>query len=156
MHGARARKRTTRTAAHLRCAALSSLALPIPAAARADRERPRYVTDGDTFRLESGERFRIGGIDTSETHVDQSKCRAELAPGVAGATRAQALLYGRIVGIERLGRSYNRTVASVTLDGRDVADNLVRMGVAQRWQRPQPKVGWCGATRRKPKKGRRQ
>jgi hypothetical protein len=154
MHGARARQRPTRAAAHSRCAALSSLALPILAAAPAGRERIRYVTDRDTFRLRSGERIPIAGIHAAEAHVDRTKCRAELALGVAAATRARALLDGRIVGFECVGRSYNRTVARVMLDSRDVADILVRMGVSQRWLRHQPKPDWCGATRRKRNKSR--
>ena len=155
MRGARARQRTALAAAHSRCAALSSLALPILAAAPADRERIRSFIDSDTFRLDSGERFRIAVIDAPETHVDQAKCRAELALGVAAPLRTRALLDGRIVGIEPVGRNYNRTVASVTLDGRDVAGVLVRMGVAQQWLRHQPKPDCSGATRRKPRKSRR-
>jgi micrococcal nuclease len=32
---------------------------------------PWSLTDGDTFRLESGERIRIAGIDAPETHRNQ-------------------------------------------------------------------------------------
>ncbi|WCM26005.1 hypothetical protein NDN01_18540 [Sphingomonas sp. QA11] len=35
-----------------------------------------WVTEGDTFRLESGERIRMAGIDASETHRDPSDARA--------------------------------------------------------------------------------
>ena len=105
----------------------------------------RYVTDGDTFRLTSGERIRIAGIDAPETHADQAKCRAELALGEAAATRARALLERREVTIVRVGRSYNRTVAMVALDGRDLAGLLVAAGVARWWPTHSPKPDWCGA-----------
>lgn len=35
----------------------------------------RHVTDGDTFRLTSGERIRISGIDAPETQPGQASGR---------------------------------------------------------------------------------
>ena len=118
-------------------------ALLLIAAAPAERAQVRYVTDGDTFRLTSGERIRIAGIDAPETHADQARCRAELVLGEAAATRARALLDGRTVTIVRVGRSYNRTVARVTLAGRDLATELVASDVARWWPRGAPKPDWC-------------
>ena len=43
--------------------------------------RIAYVTDGDTFRLESGERIRIAGIDAPELHRNQAKCAREVERG---------------------------------------------------------------------------
>lgn len=108
-----------------------------------DRGVVRYVTDGDTFRLASGERIRIAGIDAPETHRDQAHCAAEIALGDAAARRARAIIDGRQVGIVRVGRSYNRTVATVTLDGRDVADMFMDLGIARAWPRGRPKPDWC-------------
>lgn len=84
-------------------AAASSLLLS--GASPADQGRVRYVTDGDTFRLESGERIRIAGIDAPETHTDQAKCAAELALGEAASARARALLDHRTVTFERSGKA---------------------------------------------------
>lgn len=53
------------------------------------------------------------------------------------------LLDGRNVTIMRVGRSYNRTVARVTLAGRDVGSELVATGVARWWPRWQRKPDWC-------------
>ena len=114
------------------------------ASAHAETGRIRYVTDGDTFRLESGERIRIANIDAPETHTDQAKCRAEIVLGEAAAERARGLLDHRTVTFERVGRSYNRTVARVTLDGRDLGERLVTMGVARPWPHHKPKPDWCG------------
>ncbi len=60
-------------------------ALLLIAAAPPDQGRVGYVIDGDTFRLESGERIRIAGIDAAETQAGQAKCRAEIALGRAAA-----------------------------------------------------------------------
>jgi endonuclease YncB( thermonuclease family) len=108
----------------------------------------RYVTDGDTFRLTTGERIRIAGIDAPETHADQAKCAAELRRGRAATAQARRLLDRRSVTIERVGRSYNRTVAEVRVDGRDLATMLVKAGAARWWPRGQAKPDWCGGARR--------
>lgn len=133
----------------LRALALSVLvaATPMPApAGAADRDdsgRVAWVTDGDTFRLESGERIRIAGIDAPETHRDQARCAGETLLGLRAKDRATALLAGREVTFRRVGRSYRRTVASVVLDGHDLGTELVRIGVAAWWPRGRPKPDWC-------------
>ncbi|WP_256215318.1 thermonuclease family protein [Sphingobium sp. AP50] len=103
----------------------------------------RYVTDGDTFRLTSGERIRIADIDAPETHVRQAKCAREIEKGRAATAKARALLDGRRVRFQPVGRSYNRVVARVSLEGRDVGDTLVAMGAARAWLRRHPKPDWC-------------
>ena len=118
-------------------------ALLLIAAAPPEVAQIRYVTDGDTFRLTSGERIRIAGIDASETRADQAKCAAELALGETAKARVTTLLDGRTVGIERVARSYHRTVAKVTLAGRDLATILVAWRVARWWPRSAPKPDWC-------------
>ncbi len=90
-------------ASMLRALALSVLiaATPMPALAGAadydDSGRVAWVTDGDTFRLESGERIRIAGIDAPETHRDQARCAGETLLGLRAKDRATALLAGREV-----------------------------------------------------------
>lgn len=111
--------------------------------ARSAHGTVRYVTDGDTFRLKSGERIRIANIDAPETQSRQAKCRVEIERGEAASRQARLLLEGRAVTFERVGRSYNRTVARVRLDGRDVGATLIAMGAARPWLRHQPKPDWC-------------
>lgn len=125
----------------------SCAALLLIAAASPDQGRVGYVIDGDTFRLESGERIRIAGIDTPETQKGQAKCRAEIVLGRSATALARTLLDGQIVTIDRVGRSYNRTVARVTLAGRDVGSELVASGIARWWPRRQPKPDWCARSR---------
>lgn len=123
--------------------AILLLTLTASGVARDAMGKVAWVTNGDTFRLESGERIRIAGIDAPETQPGNAKCRHELVLGAAAGDRARALLLGRRVGVERVGRSYNRTVARVRLDGRDLAAELVRIGVARYWPRGTSKPGWC-------------
>jgi len=67
----------------LRVLALSVLiaATPIPSPAGAadghDSGRVAWVTDGDTFRLESGERIRIAGIDARKRIATRPNARAK-------------------------------------------------------------------------------
>lgn len=94
-------------------------------------ERIAWVSDGDTVRLASGERIRIAGIDAAESDPRNAKCAAELARGRRATRDATALLKGKAVTVTRVGRSYNRTVAKLRLDGRDVAATLVAAGIAR-------------------------
>jgi len=138
-----------RTLTRLACvlASLSSVAL-VAASEGQVTGVVRYVTDGDTFRLESGERIRIADIDAPETHRDQARCAQEIAKGKASADAVRALLDHRSVRFFRLGRSYDRTVARVTLGNRDLGGLLIEMGVARPWLRGQAKPDWCaGAVR---------
>jgi len=128
------------------------LALLTVAAGPPDKGRIRYVTDGDTFRLESGERIRIAGIDAPESDPRQAKCPAEIVLGKAAGARAGALIDRRDVVFVRVGRSYKRTVARVTFEGRDLATELVDLGIARWWPRGVAKPDWCaiaGATDRR-------
>lgn len=130
------------------CLALAMTnAASLTAAARPVSGRIAWVTDGDTFRLESGERIRIAGIDAPETHRDHARCAAEIALAQRATDRATLLLAGRAVTFRRVGRSYARTVAIVTIDGRDLGAELVRAGIAAWWPRGRPKPDWCGPQR---------
>jgi len=101
------------------------------------------VIDGDTFRLDSGERIRIAGIDSPESQPGNAKCASEIVRGKAATQTAIALLKGRTVRFVRVGRSYARTVARVEVDGRDLGTTLVANGVADWWPRGKPKPDWC-------------
>ena len=120
--------------------------LLMPASVSAKTGRVRYVTDGDTFRLESGERIRIAGIDAPETHADQAHCGRELARGRISAERSCGMINGRDVRFERVGSSYNGTVARVWIGDRDPGRALVAVGAARWWQRFTTKLDWCGTS----------
>lgn len=126
-------------------AILASLALSVSPSALAQKAalRVAYVTDGDTFRLTTGERIRIAGIDAPEIHEGQARCRLEIERGLTASRALRAMIDDQIVTIERVGRSYNRTVARVRFQGRDLAVDLVRRDIARPWPRRSPKPNWC-------------
>lgn len=126
------------------------LTMTVPGAAAGPRPpyetvsgRVASVTDGDTFRLGSGERIRIADIDAPESQRGQAKCSAELSRGRAASSRARAMLAGQAVSFVRVGKSYKRTVARVRIEGHDLGEMLVEAGVAQPWLRGMPKPDWC-------------
>lgn len=124
-------------------AAAAALILLSAPAAGAGQARVAYVTDGDTFRLTTGERIRIAGIDAPEIHEGQAHCRLEIERGLESARQLRAMIDGQAVTIVRVGHSYNRTVARITFEGRDLAAELVRRGIARPWPRRSPKPDWC-------------
>lgn len=104
-----------------------------------------YVIDGDTIWL-NREKIRIANIDTPE--IGEAKCDSELARGLEAKAALKALLNGREIIITRgdpkNGRmidKYGRTLALVSVDGKDVGETLVRLHHARPWtgkRRP-----WC-------------
>jgi micrococcal nuclease len=124
---------------------LLSAALAASTAAQAVRGHGRiaYVFDADTFRLDTGTRLRIAAIDAAETRADRAKCARELSIGKTQTERARALLDGRRVGYQVVGRNRDRLVAKVWLGRRDLGALLVRMGAARPWPRGAPKPDLC-------------
>ncbi len=104
-----------------------------------------YVYDGDTVALECGEASqrtaRVQGLDTPETK--DPRCEAERALGKKATLRLRALVAGGQVSYRGLGHDkYGRQLIRLKVDGVDVADTLVREGLAVRYSggaRPD----WC-------------
>lgn len=106
--------------------------------------RPHAI-DGDTLRDDAtGERFRLIRIDAPESGQG-ARCPAEAAlaqrathaarQAILGARQVQARLSGRI-------DRYGRTLASISLDGRDLAQLLLDQGLARPWTGR--REAWCG------------
>lgn len=107
------------------------------------------VSDGDTIRLCSGERVRLMGIDAPE-RAGSERCSARSRARLAGSRnpswcdhakgyRAQVelerLLTNGTVRIERHGQDvYGRTLARVTVNGRDAGEWLISKGLAKPWR----------------------
>lgn len=89
-----------------------------------------HITDGDTIRLEDGERIRILPIDTPE--ISHPRCENEFRLGLAAKARIAAIIAPAAdVSIIRHGKDrFGRTLAHVLADGRDVGDQLMREGIA--------------------------
>lgn len=106
------------------------------------------VSDGDTIRLCSGERVRLMGIDAPEL-VGSERCSTKSRARLAGsrnpswcdyskAERSRAALARFIargtVRVERHGLDrYRRTLARVTVNGRDAGEWLISLGLARPW-----------------------
>jgi micrococcal nuclease len=99
------------------------------------------VFDGDTFTL-GGERIRIADIDTPELRTPVCDAEKRLAR-LARLRLAQLLGDGSAVTLERrpLPDRYGRTLARVTVNGRDVSAVLIREGLAAPWEGK--RHSWC-------------
>jgi len=102
------------------------------------------VIDGDTFVLSDGERVRIENIDTAEM-PPRSQCPYERKMALAAKARLGELVRaGGPVTLHRGLRdrdAYDRLLRRVKAAGRDVGDQLVAEGLAQRWMGR--KASWC-------------
>ncbi|MBI4309155.1 MAG: thermonuclease family protein [Candidatus Omnitrophica bacterium] len=106
--------------------------------------RVAYVNDGDTIKLNNGERVRLIGIDTPETHDNQklskdvarrrTSRKTQLAMGEKAAGFTRALVQGRDVRLEydvERRDHYRRLLAYVYLsDGTFVNEKIIREGYA--------------------------
>lgn len=118
------------TLAYLLFAGFSDVALSSDLAGRAS------VIDGDTLEIH-GKRIRLWGIDAPES---SQLCRGEGSlPYRCGAKAANELdrfIAGRAVGCEAVSADrYGRTVATCSVSDVDLAEWLVRNGLAFDWPR---------------------
>lgn len=101
------------------------------------------VHDGDTIRTCAGERVRIANIDAPEMR-GSPKCQNRQRRGRPGwcnyplAIRSRdALIAFLRTGPARIERSgvdrYGRTLATISVGGRDAGDHLIATGLARRW-----------------------
>lgn len=117
--------------------------LAVIAAASANAETRCRALDGDTY-ICRGERIRLENVDAPELHA---RCDAELEAARAARAFAQAALDGaREIKIE-IGRRardrYGRTLAHVLVDGKDLGELLVGVGLARPYH-GERRRGWCG------------
>jgi endonuclease YncB( thermonuclease family) len=118
--------------------------LPAFAQPAAELSRPRVI-DGDTLEdTATGERIRLENIDTPETN-DRARCEAEREAGNRATNEARHLISSaHEITISRTGRSdvYGRTIAFVTVDGRDYGQHMMDAGLARPWRGH--REPWCG------------
>ncbi len=96
-------------------------------------------TDGDSLRC-GAERVRIVGIDAPELPTSP-KCRpgrdgwCDTALAYRSRDALAAFLRRGLVKIERCGHDkYGRTLARVSVNGRDAARHLLSQGLARAWR----------------------
>jgi endonuclease YncB( thermonuclease family) len=99
------------------------------------------VVDGDTFYI-GGQKVRIADIDAPETH--DYRCRSELELGERAARDLQALLNSGAVTMTSIDRDrdvYGRLLRNVSVNGRDVGEELIADGVARAYAGG--RRSWC-------------
>lgn len=100
------------------------------------------VVDGDTIRWR-GERVRLTGFDAPEIFSPQ--CPSELTQGrTAAAALLRDLQGATVIELATFPRKdrYGRIVATLWLDGQDVAERMVAAGFARFYDGGQ-RHGWC-------------
>lgn len=103
-------------------------------------KRYTCVVDGDTLWLQ-GEKIRLQGYDTPETTTNLCGGRKERRLGKRSTERLIELLNTGEATIQRNGKDrHQRTLATIWIDGVDVADILVE-GLARYW--PDGREFWC-------------
>lgn len=115
--------------------------------AQATQQRVNWrIIDGDTYEdLNSGERYRLENIDTPETG-SRAQCAAERRLGDRATQQARQFITSAArLDVRRTGRvdRYDRIIAFVEIDGRDLGELMIAEGVARPWRgRREP---WCDA-----------
>ena len=100
--------------------------------------RINCVVDGDTIWLD-GEKIRLELLNAPEV---QGRCDRERELAARATRRLSALLSASAFSVSRTGKDrYDRTLARVTIGGRDVGATLVGEGLAHPWHGQ--KRGWC-------------
>jgi endonuclease YncB( thermonuclease family) len=102
------------------------------------------VPSGDSLSLKcngAGEmRYRIEGLDAP--NIEKPGCAEELAHGTLAAERLQGLLKSGAVQIERLAGDTTPPWVRVSVDGTDVAEQLIREGLAVAYAGG-ARINWC-------------
>jgi micrococcal nuclease len=126
---------------------LLSLCAAVPCRAESFDGARAVIVNGDTITL-GLERIRILNIDAPETF--DSRCTNELLLGIRSKERLALLLRAGQVEMERQGRDrFGRTLARLSIGGRDVGETLIREGLALPWRDgAQARIDrmrlWCG------------
>lgn len=106
------------------------------------RDRITCVVDGDTVWWR-GQNLRLQSYDTPEPYDDICGGAAEVALAKKASARLLQLLNSNPIKVETFGSdgTGSRTLATIRVAGRDVADILISEGLARRW--PDGDEWWC-------------
>lgn len=104
------------------------------------------IVDGDTVDVDCGggvDRVRLMGFDTPESF--RAQCSSEAARALAAERYLTAeIARARVVDFSFQGRDrFDRRLAVMRLDGRDIADVMVSAGHARFYDGGR-RQGWCG------------
>ena len=128
-----------------RCLALLAIGLWYTSAAVAEPAVVRQVIDDDTiYACGSGcYTVRILNIDAPEM-PPKSKCEKEARMAVEAKARLAQAIDGKTVELVREGRQrdrYDRLLARVLFQGKDMGEMLISAGLARKWSGH--REPWC-------------
>lgn len=119
---------------------------PVSEGVTQDRAVRVTWVDGDSGRLD-GREFRLHGVDAPEGSAQRAKCARERELSSGAGEAARKLTNGKPVRVSRhYGQDdYGRELVDLTVDGVDVAGQLVAAGKLKRWnfEGGQRKPDWC-------------
>ena len=101
-----------------------------------------YVVDGDTIKL-GAQSYRLMGFDTPETY--RHRCASEKKLGDKATHHLKSLIaQAGDINLQDTGRfdKYQRGLARLLVDGRDVGDILIQQGLARPYEGGKRR-GWC-------------
>ena len=101
------------------------------------------TVDGDTVRA-GGETYRVANIDAPESGW-RAQCLYERRLAVAASEFVrQEMAAARRVEALPVGRRdrYGRVVAHLHVDGEDLGERMIALGLAQEWRGR--RANWCG------------
>lgn len=121
------KRRSTVLGRVISAAAVATLA--IPAGAQVYLGSAQAV-DGDSLNI-GGARFRLFGIDAVESRQTCNRETKQWQCGEEAASALRDLVNGKSVNCNQRDRDpYGRVVATCTVNGRDIAEQMVSMGYA--------------------------
>ncbi len=123
---------------------------------RVPAEAPFYYVDADTFDLQTKPfknwsvplRIRLMNVNTPEVRTPKCPYEKQLANKATDFVKSALSKPGAVIELSTLGGfdDYNRYLATVTVDGKDLGEMLVDAGLARVWTdkyEGQTKMYWC-------------
>jgi len=122
---------------------------PTASETRSPRAMISWV-DGDSGRI-NGREFRLYGVDAPEGSLSRARCERERMRADEARYAVRALTMGKRTVIRQSygPDKYGRELVDLSVNGRDVAANLLARGHLKRWDYPSP----TGAAEARPHTG---
>jgi len=117
---------------------------PTASETRSPRAMISWV-DGDSGRI-NGREFRLYGVDAPEGSLSRARCERERMRADEARYAVRALTMGKRTVIRQSygPDKYGRELVDLSVNGRDVAANLLARGHLKRWDYPrESKPDWC-------------
>jgi len=141
----------TETLLEVLAIALVTFSLLTPTVAKSASVERYTVYDGDTFTKTTVDVFpgmaykgsiRVRGIDAPEIHT-RSVCEKRM--GYESKRALQTFVAGRQIEVKnvKLGKYAGRVVGDVYVDGKSVADYMLRSGYARKYDGGKRNHNWC-------------